>query len=86
MRTNVDFVKILDAEHLQLKVWERGTGVTPACGSGACAAMVAAYAHKKVGQKVKISQSGGDLWIKWDGQRLSMTGPAVIVFTGIISL
>ncbi len=84
LRTNVDFVKILDSGHLQLKVWERGAGVTPACGSGACASMVAAYAHKKVDQKVRVSQSGGDLWIQWDGQQLFMTGPGVIVFTGVI--
>ena len=84
LRTNVDFVKIIDSNHLQLKVWERGTGVTPACGSGACASMVAAYAHKKVDQKVKVSQTGGDLWIQWDGQKLYMTGPAVIVFSGVI--
>ena len=82
LRTNVDFVKILDSAHLQLKVWERGTGITPACGSGACASVVAAYAHKKVEQKTKVSQSGGDLWIQWDGKKLYMTGPAVIVFTG----
>lgn len=86
LRTNVDFVKVLSTEHLQLKVWERGTGITPACGSGACASMVAAYAHKKVGQKAKVSQPGGDLWISWDGQKLYMTGPAVIVFSGVISL
>lgn len=82
---NVDFVKILDSQHLQLKVWERGTGLTPACGSGACAAMVAAHFHKKVEKRVRVSQSGGDLWIAWDGNRLLMTGPAEIVFTGTIS-
>lgn len=84
LRTNVDFVKVLNSEHLQLKVWERGAGITPACGSGACASMVAAYAHKKVDQKVKVSQTGGDLWISWDGQELFMAGPAVIVFSGVI--
>lgn len=84
LRTNVDFVKVLSSEHLQLKVWERGTGVTPACGSGACASMVAAYTHGKVGQKAKVSQPGGDLWINWDGRELYMTGPAVIVFSGVI--
>jgi diaminopimelate epimerase len=86
LRTNVDFVKIIDSTHLQLKVWERGTGVTPACGSGACAAMVAAYTHKKVAQKAKVTQSGGDLWISFDGNQLFMTGPAILVFSGEIAV
>lgn len=86
LRTNVDFVKILNSQHLQLMVWERGTGVTPACGSGACAAMVAAYTHKKVEQNAKVTQSGGDLWISFDGKQLFMTGPAIIVFTGTITV
>jgi diaminopimelate epimerase len=85
LRTNVDFVKIIDQTHLQLSVWERGTGITPACGSGACAAMVAAFTHKKVEQKAKVSQSGGDLWGSWDGKKLFMTGPATIVFNGNFS-
>lgn len=85
LRTNVDFVKIIDSGHLQLKVWERGTGVTPACGSGACASVVAAYTHKLVNQKVKVSQAGGDLWVLWNEKELYMTGPASIVFTGIIA-
>ena len=84
LRTNVDFVRVINSEHLQLKVWERGTGVTPACGSGACASMVAAYVHKKVGDKAKVSQTGGDLWISWNGKKLFMTGPANIVYTGNI--
>lgn len=86
LRANVDFVRIIDPSQLQLKVWERGAGVTPACGSGACAAVVASYAHNKVNQKVKVVQNGGELWIQWDGQQLYMTGPATIVFTGMISL
>lgn len=86
LRTNVDFVKIIDPTHLQLKVWERGAGVTPACGSGACAAMIAAYTHGKVEQKAKVTQKGGDLWISWNGQKLFMTGPADIVFKGTISV
>ncbi len=86
LRTNVDFVKILGPQHLQLKVWERGTGVTPACGSGACAAMVAAYTHKKIEQSAKVTQSGGDLWVAWDGKQLLMTGPAAIVFIGTITV
>lgn len=85
LRTNVDFVKVLDSQHLQLKVWERGTGITPSCGSGACASVVAAHAHKLVGQKVKVSQVGGDLWVLWNEKELYMTGPAIIVFTGTLT-
>lgn len=85
LRTNVDFVKVLNSTHLQLKVWERGTGVTPACGSGACASVVAAHTHKLVENKVRVSQEGGDLWVEWDEKDLFMIGPASIVFTGNIS-
>ena len=85
LRTNVDFVRIINREHIELKVWERGTGVTPACGTGACASMVASFVHKKVKNHVKVSQTGGDLWIDFDGSTLMMTGEATIVFTGKIS-
>lgn len=85
LRTNVDFVKIINTEHIELKVWERGTGVTPACGSGACASMVASFVHKKVNNYVRVSQTGGDLWISYDGHKLLMTGDANIVFTGTIN-
>jgi diaminopimelate epimerase len=82
MRTNVNFVKLINDEHIELKVWERGAGITPACGSGACASMVAAFTHKLVKSKVKVTQQGGDLWITYDGNNLLMTGPAEIVFKG----
>lgn len=82
MRTNVNFVKLINDEHIELKVWERGVGITPACGTGACASMVAAFTHKLVKSKVKVTQAGGDLWIAYDGNELLMTGPAEIVFTG----
>ncbi len=86
MRTNVNFVKIINSEHLELKVWERGTGITPACGSAACASVVASFTHKIVNNHVKVSQTGGDLWINFDGDKLLMTGPATIVFTGTIAI
>lgn len=86
LRTNVDFVKIINPEHIELKVWERGTGITPACGSGACASMVASFVHKKVNSHVKVSQAGGDLWVSFDGKKLLMTGEATIVFTGSIDV
>ena len=86
LRTNVDFVKILDSNHIELKVWERGSGITPACGSGACAAMVASFTHNKVTDFVKDSQAGGDLWIRFENKKLFMTGPAVIVFSGKINI
>lgn len=84
LRTNVDFAKVIDSSHLHLKVWERGTGITPACGTGACASVVAASAHKLVSTRVKVSQEGGDLWVEWNGSDLFMIGPASIVFTGNI--
>ena len=82
MRANVNFVRFINDEHLELKVWERGAGITPACGSGACASMVAAFTHNLVKPKVRVTQMGGDLWIAYNGEQLTMTGPAEIVFTG----
>ncbi|MBF0177870.1 MAG: diaminopimelate epimerase [Magnetococcales bacterium] len=82
-RTNVEFVQVLDDGRVRMRVWERGAGITPACGTGACAAAVAAAARGATGRRVVVHLDGGDLTIHWqDDDRVLMTGPAVEVFQG----
>lgn len=83
-RTNVEFVTQAGQDHLRMRVWERGAGVTLACGTGACAAAVAAAARGVTGRKTTVTLDGGDLHIDWresDGHVL-MTGPARFSFAG----
>lgn len=84
-KTNVEFVEIRDKEHIKLRVWERGTGETLACGTGACASVVAAGVNGYVNHKVNVELLGGNLQIDWkDDNHVYMTGPAETVFTGEI--
>lgn len=86
-RANIGFARILSRERVSLRVWERGTGLTLACGSGACAAVVNAVRLGLTGRRVVVEMEGGVLGIEWteDG-RVLMTGPAVIAFTGLVEL
>lgn len=83
-RINTEFVKILDEETIEMRVWERGTGETLACGTGACAATVAAILNGLTKDSVTVKLLGGNLQIRWDRQEnlVYMTGPAAIVFEG----
>lgn len=82
--TNVEFACVRNAKELDVRVWERGTGVTLACGTGACAAAVAAIWHGWTERKVVVHLPGGDLDIRWDDhQAVFMTGPATEVFRGV---
>lgn len=85
---NTEFVEVLGENKLKMRVWERGSGETMACGTGACAAVVAAClnGHARRGEDVLVQLRGGDLTIKWDNDRVWMTGPAELVFTGQIDL
>ncbi|HXX81788.1 MAG TPA: diaminopimelate epimerase [Thermodesulfovibrionales bacterium] len=86
-RTNVEFIEILNRSEIRMRVWERGAGETMACGTGACAAAVAAHLQGLTGRNVTIHLNGGDLFIDWDKDaHVYMTGPAVEVFTGTINL
>ena len=87
-RVNSEFVQVLDRNHLRMRVWERGSGETLACGTGSCAAAVAAMLNGKCETEVTVHLTGGDLKISWEGNDASvyMTGPAVTVFDGEISL
>ncbi len=83
-RTNVEFVEILSSTHAKVRVWERGVGETQACGTGACAVLVAGVLNKKLNRKSTISLPGGDLEIDWDPRNMHvyMTGNAVTIFNG----
>lgn len=85
-RTNTEFVSISDRGHLKMRVWERGSGETLACGTGACAALVAGVVSGRCGRSAVVSLTGGDLEICWDERsgHVYMTGNAVTVFEGQI--
>lgn len=81
---NVGFMQVIDAQQIRLRVYERGTGETLACGSGACAAMVVGRRNGLLQERVTVSQPGGTLTIDWQGPKtmVKMTGPASLVYTG----
>lgn len=84
-RTNVEFVQVVDESHLRMRVWERGAGETMACGTGACAAVVAAVQNRKTRREVEVSLLGGDLQVAWrDDNHVYLTGTATLVFEGEI--
>jgi diaminopimelate epimerase len=87
-RVNAGYMQVLDPHHIRLRVFERGTGETLACGSGACAAVVTGILRNLIESPVVVTTRGGDLRITWagPGQPVLMTGPAVSVFQGEIDL
>ncbi len=85
-KSNTEFIEVVDRKTLNMRVWERGAGETLACGTGACAAAVAAILNGYCDRKITIHLIGGDLQIEWDEQNnhVYMTGEAVTVFEGEI--
>ncbi len=85
---NIGFCQVVDRQFVRLRVFERGVGETQACGSGACAAVVAARLHEKVDAKVKVSLPGGKLRISWPAPTspVTMSGAATMVFKGELQL
>lgn len=83
-RINTEFVKVLDKKIVQMRVWERGTGETLACGTGCCATVVACILNGLTDEKVTVKLLGGEIEIEWDREAnlVYMTGPAVTVFEG----
>ena len=83
-RTNTEFVEILDRKNVFMRVWERGTGETLACGTGCCATAVACVLNGLTDEEITVKLLGGELHIKWDRKEnlVYMTGPAKIVFEG----
>lgn len=84
-RTNVEFASLSGPDHLRMRVWERGTGITLACGSGACATAVAAHLRGLTGRQVAIDVDGGRLEIDWREDGVWMTGAVAHVFDGWLS-
>ncbi len=87
-RVNTEFVEILDENTIKMRVWERGSGETLACGTGACAAAVAAVlnGYCKKGEDVKVILRGGDLIINYTDETVIMTGNAEKVFDGVVEV
>jgi diaminopimelate epimerase len=87
-RVNVEFVEVVSRSHVRQRTWERGAGETLACGSGACAVVVASILRGATDARVRVELRGGDLEVSWAGGGASvyMTGPAATVFTGTIEL
>jgi diaminopimelate epimerase len=86
-RANVHLVEVLHPGHLRMRVWERGAGVTLACGTGACATLVACHLLGLSEREARLDLPGGTLWIAWDASsgHVFMTGPAEPVFRGVLS-
>lgn len=87
-RANIGFMQVMNRKTIKLRVYERGTGETLACGSGACAAVVIGIEQNLLDNLVRVELAGGDLTIEWGGRGnpVQMTGPAVSVFEGYINL
>lgn len=87
-RVNVGFMQLINDSHIRLRVFERGAGETLACGSGACAAVVAGQLTNQLAQQVRVDLPGGQLMIEWQGKHspVLMTGPAETVFEGSMTL
>ena len=85
---NVGFANVLDRDHIRLRVWERGAGLTKACGTGACAALVATARRGLTERKATVVVDGGELVIDWDVEtdHVLMTGPVEIERTGVMSI
>ena len=87
-RINTEFIRVIDRGNLEMRVWERGSGETLACGTGACAAAVASMLNGYTEDEVTVHLLGGDLRIRWDREEnlVYMTGPAAVAFEGEIDL
>ena len=87
-RVNAGFMQVVDRHHIKLRVYERGAGETLACGTGACAAVVAGIRRGLLDSPVKVSARGGELSVAWSGgdAPVWLTGPAVTVFEGEVTL
>jgi diaminopimelate epimerase len=83
--TNVEFAQILAPDRIRMRVWERGTGITLACGSGACATLVAAARRGLTGKRATLVLDGGELEIEWTDDGVWMSGPSAHVFSGTLT-
>ena len=83
-RTNTEFIQVVRSDYIKMRVWERGAGITLACGTGACASVVAGVLNDKCDRSCTVELPGGCLKIEWSttDDKVYMTGPAIEVFTG----
>ena len=83
-RVNAEFIRVVNRRELEMRVWERGSGETLACGTGACAGAAAMIAAGKLDREAVVHLAGGELTVRWDGEsgQMFMTGPAAAVFDG----
>ncbi len=82
-KTNVEFVQIIDRQTIRMRVWERGAGITKACGTGASASLVASVLNDHTDRQATVELDGGDLYLEWaENNHIFMSGPAVEVFRG----
>jgi diaminopimelate epimerase len=84
-RTNVQFVRVRSADHLEVEIWERGAGYTLASGSSACAAAIALHAEGRVGSRVRVAMPGGTLDVAIEGGRVTQAGPVVAIGSGVLA-
>ena len=85
-RVNTEFVKVISPTKIKMRVWERGNGETWACGTGACATAVAACKIGRAGRKNRIIMDGGNLKIRYTGERVIMTGECREIFEGVVEV
>ena len=87
-RTNTEFVQVLSKDHVRMRVWERGTGETLACGTGCCATAAACFLNGHTGRTVTVDVLGGSILVEWEekSNHIFMTGPAEFVFDGELSV
>ena len=84
-RTNVQIAHMIGPDHVRMRVWERGTGITLASGSSSCATAVAAARRGLTGRKVQIELDGGTIFVDWREDGVHMTGPTAHVFDGVLT-
>ncbi|MES2666300.1 MAG: diaminopimelate epimerase [Pseudomonadota bacterium] len=84
-KTNVEYASLIGPDHLRMRVWERGTGITLACGSGACATAVAAHLRGLTGRQVTLTLDGGVLQVDWRADGVWLTGPTAHVFSATLT-
>ena len=84
-RCNIEFASLIAPDHLRLRVWERGAGITLACGSGTCATVVAAHLRGLTGRRVTVQADGGTLMVDWREDGVWLTGPVAYVFDGVLT-
>ena len=85
-KTNVEFIKVIDSNTIEMRVWERGAGITLACGSGACAAVFAGIKKGLLFNEVQVILSRGSLYISINNDEAIMTGPAEVSYLGYINI